>query len=268
MPSKYLSKLEGKSVIIVGGSAGIGYGIAEGALEFGASVVIASRSQSKVTAAVEQLKSTYPEHAANIRGQTVNLDTANTDTEEQLVKLFDFATNNGEKPVDHIVETAGDLELRGKLTLETANPEIMHQATSVRIVGVILLAKIAAKYLNKSHTSSFTMTSGAMLYKPRKGLSAFLGAIGGKEPLTKGLALDLAPVRVNLVSPGAIETELLYSTLPAGVSREALKEMYKKNSILGRIGDVEDIVEAYLSIMKNGFQTSSVVHVEGGYLLM
>ena len=67
MPTKYLDKLRGKTVVVVGGSSGIGYGIAEGALEFGANVVIASRSEAKVTAAVEALKKSDPEHAANIR---------------------------------------------------------------------------------------------------------------------------------------------------------------------------------------------------------
>jgi NAD(P)-dependent dehydrogenase (short-subunit alcohol dehydrogenase family) len=196
MPTKYLDKLRGKTVVVVGGSSGIGYGIAEGALEFGANVVIASRSESKVAAAVEALKNSDPEHAANIRGHTVDLDTLSNNTEEQLVKLFDFATDNGAKKVDHVVETAGDLSLRGKLTLETATPELMAQATAVRLVGVVLLAKVAAKYLNKEYTSSLTLTSGAMLYRPRPGLSPFLGAVGGKESMIKGLALDMTPVRV------------------------------------------------------------------------
>jgi len=143
----------------------------------------------------------------------------------------------------------------------------MSQATSVRLVGVLLIAKIAARYLKKEYTSSLTLTSGAMLYRPRAGFSPFLGAGGGKEPLTKGLALDLAPVRVNLVSPGAIDTDLLYSSAPPGVSRETLAETYRKTNVLGRIGDVEDVAEAYLALMRNGFQTGSTVHVEGGYFL-
>ncbi|KIW62362.1 hypothetical protein PV04_10542 [Phialophora macrospora] len=267
MPIKYLSKLQNKSVLLVGGSSGIGYGIAEGALEFGANVVIASRSSDKVNAAVEKLKATYPEHADKIRGHPVDLNAHQANTEEQLVKLFDFATSNGENPVDHVVETAGDLQLRGKLTLQTADPELMAQASSVRLVGVILLAKVAARYMKKEYTSSLTLTSGAMVYRPRVGVSPFVGAAGGKEPLTKGLALDMAPVRVNLVSPGAIGTELLYGVIPTGGSKESIREMYAKASILGRIGDVEDLVEAYLALMKNGFQTGSTVHVEGGYLL-
>ncbi|KIW22411.1 uncharacterized protein PV07_12298 [Cladophialophora immunda] len=268
MPAKYLSKLHDKSVVVVGGSSGIGYGIAEACLEFGAKVVIASRSADKVAAAVESLKASYPEHAANIRGHPANLNTAETDVEKQLVTLFDFATDNGARKVDHVVETAGDLELAGKLGLDNITPELMAQASSVRVVGVIMLAKVANRYLNKAPTSSFTMTSGALIYKPRPGFGPFIGASGGKEALSRGLALDMAPVRVNLVSPGAIETELLYSAVPQGMTRESIAEMYKKTNLLGKIGTVEDVVECYLSLMKNGFQTGTVVHSEGGYFLI
>lgn len=267
MSSKYLSRLQGKTVLIVGGSSGIGYGIAEGALEFGAAVVIASRSLARVNAAVEALQKSYPEHATNIRGQTVDLDAQHADTEKELIALFDFATGNGAQKLDHVVETAGDLSLAGTLTLENATPELIAQAASVRLVGVVLLAKVAARYLKADYTSSLTLTSGTMMYRPRKGYSPLLAAAGGKETLTRGLAMDLAPIRVNLISPGAIGTDILYSHPPPGWSRQDLEELYSKESILGRVGDVEDVVEAYLAVMKSGFWTAATVHVEGGALL-
>jgi NAD(P)-dependent dehydrogenase (short-subunit alcohol dehydrogenase family) len=268
MPSKYLSKLQGKSVLVVGGSSGIGYGIAEAALESNATVVIASRSLARVNAAVEALQKSYPEQAARIRGYTVDLDAQKADTEKELISLFEFATDKGTQKLDHVVETAGDLALAGILTLESANPELIAEAASVRLTGVVLLAKVAARYLKAEYTSSFTLTSGTMMYRPRKGYSPLLAAAGGKEPLTRGLALDMAPIRVNMVSPGAIGTEILYNNPPPGWSKESLEEMYSKDSILGRVGDVEDVVEAYLAIMKSGFWTASTVHVEGGALLM
>ncbi|KIX96276.1 uncharacterized protein Z520_08054 [Fonsecaea multimorphosa CBS 102226] len=268
MPAKYLSKLQGKSVLLVGGTSGIGYGIAEGCLEFGAKVVIASRSADKVASAVESLKASYPEHAANIRGHTVNLNPGETDVEKQLVALFDFATDNGATKLDHVVETAGDLSLAGQMGLDTITPELLAKAGSVRLVGVIMLAKVASRYLNKASTSTFTMTSGVLLYRPRPGLSPFIGAGGNKEAFARGLAIDLAPVRVNVVAPGAIETELLYSSVPQGMKREDVMELYKKHSLLGKVGTVEDVAECYLSLMKNGFQTGTVVQCEGGYLLI
>lgn len=267
MPSKYLSKLQGKTILIVGGSSGIGYGIAEASLESGATVVIASRSLARVTAAVEALQQSYPEHAASITGHTVDLDAQKADTEKELVSLFDFATAKGTQKLDHVIETAGDLALAGILTLESASLDLIAEATSVRLVGVVLLAKVAARYLKAEYTSSLTLTSGTMMYRPRKGYSPLLGAAGGKEPLTRGLALDMAPVRVNLISPGAIGTEILYNNPPPGWPKESLEEMYSKDSILGRVGDVEDVVEAYLAVMKSGFWTGSTVHVEGGALL-
>lgn len=267
MPSKYLNKLQSASVLIVGGTSGIGYGVAEACVEHGASVVIASRSASKVSAAVERLKASYPEHASNIRGHVVDLNTRETDTEAQLIKLFDFATDNGARKLDHLVESAGDLSLAGKLKIETVSAEILAEATSVRLVGVVLLVKTALRYLNPSYTSSVTLTGGVLMLKPRPGFSPFLATAGGKEAFVKGLALDMAPVRVNLVHPGAIDTELLMSSMPQGMSKEAVIEMYSKGSVLNRVGSVEDIAEAYLAAMKSGFQTGTTVLVDGGYVL-
>jgi NAD(P)-dependent dehydrogenase (short-subunit alcohol dehydrogenase family) len=110
------------------------------------------------------------------------------------------------------------------------------------------------------------MTSGALMYRPRVGFSPFVGIGGGKEALARALALDLAPARANLISPGAIETELLYTSAP-NVPKETLKASYAKMSVLARVGDPEDVAEAYLALMRNGFQTGTTVHVEGGYLI-
>jgi NAD(P)-dependent dehydrogenase (short-subunit alcohol dehydrogenase family) len=245
MPSKYLNKLRGASVVVIGGSAGIGYGVAEAAVEHGASVVIASRTKDKVDAAVSKLQNEYPDHASNIRGTTVDMSVNETNTEEQLVALFDLATDNGKKPIDHVIDTSGDTSLFGKLTLATAEKEIMAKATSVRSMGMVILAKVASRYFRKSYTSSMTLTSGAMMYKPRPGVSAVAAMSGSKEIATKALAIDLAPVRVNLVSPGAIETELLLgvSRFGQGGSKEDVLKMYGNMTLLKRVGQVEDVVE-------------------------
>lgn len=264
MPGKYLTKFQDKSVLLVGGTSGIGFGIAEASIEFGASVVVASRTQANVDKAVERLKASYPDAKSKIRGHTVDLGA--NDVEAQLQKLFDFATNTGSDKLDHVVDTAGDLSMAGRLNLQTVTPDLMAEANKVRLVGSIMLAKYTNKYLNKAYTSSFTMTSGALAYRPQAGYGIMLGAGGGKDSLTRGLAKDMAPIRVNLVSPGAIETELLYRLAPGG-KNDAMVERFQSMSILKRIGDVEDTTEVYMMIMKSNFVTGTVMHVEGGYLL-
>lgn len=83
-----------------------------------------------------------------------------------------------------------------------------------------------------------------------------------QESLARGLALDVAPVRVNCVSPGSTKTELL------GGIPEAVLEAMRQGTVTKRLGRVKDIVEVYLYVMKDGFVTGSVLHSNGGGLLM
>lgn len=275
MVTKFLDKLRNKRVLIVGGSSGIGYGIAEGCLEFGAIVTIASRSQSKVDSAVAKLQKTYPEHAANITGHAIALSDS-PEIEDELQKLFDFATDHKRFKLDHVVETAGDVGLMGQVNMDTVTPSLLSLLARDRLVGVTMLAKVAIRYMAPAAGSSFTMTSGALVNKPRKGLAPVIGIGAAKEGLTRGLALDMAPVRVNLVSPGAVETDLLFRSVPVAAdagedekeaAKDKMREMYAQHGLVGKVASVEDLAEAYLGLMKNAFQTGTLVNVEGGYLL-
>ncbi|KAL6245634.1 hypothetical protein RBB50_007633 [Rhinocladiella similis] len=271
MVTKFLNKLHDKRVLIIGGSSGIGYGLAEACLEFGAFVIIASRSQSKVDAAVDKLQATYSKSAEKVKGHAMTLDGGNPEIERDLTALFEFATDNNTHKLDHVVETAGDLSLMGKVTVETVTPDLLGQLAGVRQFGVTMLAKVAARYLRPDAQSSFTMTSGVLISRPRKGMGVVAGVGASKEGLTRGLAVDMAPVRVNTVSPGAIETELLFGQVPpeAGEEgRDKVRQMYGKMSLAGKVGQVGDIAEAYLALMRSGFQTGTMVQVEGGFLLM
>ncbi|KIW45656.1 uncharacterized protein PV06_04028 [Exophiala oligosperma] len=271
MVTKFLDKLRDKRVLIIGGTSGIGYGLAEGCVEFGATVILASRSRSKVDEAVARLRGAYPERAGEVSGHTVNLDGGRPEIEEELTELFEFATDHHARKLDHVVETAGDLALMGKVTMDNVTPDLLGQLAGVRLFGVTMLAKVAARYLAPAPGSSFTMTSGVLVFRPRKGMGAMVGVGAGKEGLTRGLAVDMAPARVNTVSPGASETDLLFAQVPpeAGEEgRDRVREMYGKMSLVGKTGQVGDIAEAYLALMRSGFQTGTIVHVEGGFLLM
>ncbi|KAM6530359.1 hypothetical protein FALCPG4_008484 [Fusarium falciforme] len=92
--SKYLSKLQNKSILIVGGTSGIGFAVAEACLEYGAKVVIAGRSQSKLDDALGRLVSTYPEAKDSVRGHVVDLK---NDIEASVTQLFEFATVGGQR---------------------------------------------------------------------------------------------------------------------------------------------------------------------------
>ncbi|KAL2679289.1 hypothetical protein Neosp_010058 [[Neocosmospora] mangrovei] len=234
--SKYLSKLQDKSILVVGGTSGIGFAVAEACLEYGARVVIAGRSQSKLDDALGRFVSTYPEAKDRIRGHTVDLK---NDIEASVTKLLEFVTAGGQQKLDHIVSTAGE-GLSG-ITLENATEENIIDAGRMRIAG------------------------GASYYRPMEGNSVTAGAGGGMGPMALGLAVDLKPIRVNMVSPGAVRTELFEDIVQnAGAD---IEEVFRKKTLLDRVASPEDVAEMFLGIMKSGYITGTVVHVEGGYLL-
>ncbi|KAJ4156391.1 hypothetical protein NW754_008019 [Fusarium falciforme] len=110
---KYVSKLAGKRVLVIGGSSGVGFGVAEAALQNGASsVFISSSSQSKISSAIERLKSNNTSTKTEVQGFPCNLasfDTLNSEVE----KLFSEVSKTGK--LDHVVFTAGDQIAVGKL---------------------------------------------------------------------------------------------------------------------------------------------------------
>ncbi len=261
MAPKYTNKLHDKRVLIIGGTAGIGYAVAEGAVEFGAHVTVASSKQENVNNAVKKLKESYPEASNRIQGHICNINS--DECEANLTKAMDFATDNKSTKLDHIVDTAGAPPI--PIKLETAEPSQIHTFIQARLVPKILLAKLARIYLNDSYTSSVTFTGGSLSYKPTKGFGVMASMVG-HDSLVKGFAMDLAPIRVNLVAPGAIHTSLLEKFAPDG-NVQGLLDRFTNASLVGRVGSTEEIAESYLAILKNTFQTGTVSLSDGGYVL-
>ena len=265
MATKYLSKLQGKRVLLIGGTAGIGYAIAEACVEYGADVTVASSKQANVDKAVETLKASYPNATERVRGHICDVTT--DDLEPHIKALLDFATNNNTTKLDHIVDTAGGNVVATKY--DAAEPSQLSAVFKSRLIPKVVLAKLARVYLNNSYTSSLTWTGGSNTYKPLAGY-AILALYGGAgDSLGRGLAKDMAPIRVNIVAPGAIRTRLLerLGTRQGGDVEEAMQR-FAKMSLLDRVGQPEEVAESYLAIMKNHFQTGTVVHCDGGYPLL
>jgi NAD(P)-dependent dehydrogenase (short-subunit alcohol dehydrogenase family) len=183
-----------------------------------------------------------------------------------LTTLFDFATNEGQHKLDHIVNTAGDTLSVEKITDITA-AQVQHYG-QVRFISVVMMAKLAPRYIHHSSMSSVTFTSGISSTKPLQGWSALVGWNCAKEAMVRGLAVDLAPLRFNLVSPGAIDTEYLYHMAgdDIGMNKELVTFLGGKG-LLGKCGSPEDTAEAYLYFMRDTFVTGQVMKTEGGYIL-
>jgi NAD(P)-dependent dehydrogenase (short-subunit alcohol dehydrogenase family) len=247
-----MPSIAGQSVLVIGGSSGIGFAVARLALSEQASVAIASSSTAKVDAAVQRLKADAP-GPAQVTGYTVDL--CAPDPEQQLDKLFADATSHGQHPLDHIILTAG----RPKpLPVAEADLEQLIAAARLPVFVNILVAKLAPKYLDAGPRSSIIFTSGQVAEKPIPGYSALASFAIAGYALTRNLAVDLAPRRVNLVSPGATDTELW------GDRAEAMREMVAKKSLLGKPGLPEEVAEAYLYLMRNTDATGSIVSTNAG----
>lgn len=254
---KYTSKLASHRVLIIGGSSGIGYSVAEAALEHGATVIISSSSKSRVEASLEKLAQSYPSARDRLSGYICDL--SSTDAEANIKSLFE---NVGGK-LDHIISTAGDK--LDTIPIQEATLPQMQQAGMVRFFGPLLIAKIGTPYLNPGPASSITLTTGSVAEKPLPGWSVVASYAAGLYGMTRNLALDLKPVRVNLVSPGPVATEMWND-----MSREHYEAFQKAAGdklTTGRVAKPEDVAEAYIYAMKDTNLTGAVLGTNGGTML-
>ncbi|KAF2253415.1 NAD(P)-binding protein [Trematosphaeria pertusa] len=265
--AQHPNRLENAHVVVFGGTSGIGYAVASMALSNGAHVTISGSTQPKVDTKVQALCSLYPSAPPQkVSGHAVDLaDTENL--EGNLTTFFDKATQNGAQPVDHIAFTSGDaLNIP---TISNVTPETALHAFKVRYLGASLIAKVLTnnpQYMPRAASSSFTLTSGTNCAKPSPGFTFGTTVGSAMEGLSRGLAVDMKPIRVNVVSPGAIQTEMLQGFIDK--MGPTLTEQWKKASLLDGIGQPEDTAEAYGYIMKDRFITGERVNTDGGRLLV
>jgi len=261
------NRLQDSHVLVFGGTSGIGYAIANMALSYGARVTISGSRQPKVDTKVELLRSLYPNKpVSSVSGFAVDLsDKANLET--NLRAMLAKTTDGGRNKVDHIAFTAGDAINLPKL--ETVTVEGILDGFSIRLLAPSIIAKLltTGDYMTKSVNSSFTVTGGTNTHRPMPGwtFSAVIGA--SLEGFTRGIAVDLAPIRANIVIAGAIHTELLQGFLEKSTP-EMVEGMKKEFSLSGDFGKPEDIAEAYGWIMKDRFANGSMVTSDGGRLLV
>ncbi len=231
--------LKDKKVVVVGGSSGIGLSTAELAKREGADVIIASRNAEKLDAVAKTL------NAIAIP--------ADVTSDESVAELFRRCG-----PVDHVVVTAAQLRTG---PFKTVAMEDVRATMEGKFWGSWRVAR-AAEF---RPGGSLTLVSGYLSVRPRPN-SAIIGAANGAlESLARSLALELAPVRVNCVSPGIIDTPIR-----AAMPEEARRDMLAKTAAalpVGRVGVGEDIARQILAFMTIGFATGSIVYLDGGALV-
>jgi len=233
-------KLKDKRILVIGGASGIGFGIAQGAAAEGAKVTIASRSAERIA-----------EKAKSIGATGAVLDV----TEEANIEKF-FKEHAG---FDHIAFTAGDTDGLSMGVLKDLDLKQAANRFNTRFWGAVAVAKHGAMHLPPG--GSFTFTNGMLAHRPMKGMPIVSASAMAAEGLALGLAVDLAPVRVNCVCPGLIETELFARY---GEARHEMLKAMAQRQLIQRPGTPAEAAEAYLTCMRNTFMTGQVLKIEGG----
>jgi NAD(P)-dependent dehydrogenase (short-subunit alcohol dehydrogenase family) len=231
--------LAGQKVVVVGGSSGIGLATAELAKREGADVIIASRNGERLNAAAVKLD--------------VKAITADVTSDESVAALF---RESG--PVDHVVVTAAQLRSG---PFKTVAMEDVRSTMEGKFWGAWRVARVA----EIRPGGSLTLVTGFLSQRARPN-SAIVGAANGAlESLARSLALELAPVRVNAVSPGIIDTPIR-AAMPEAARREMLAKTAAALPV-GRVGVGDDIARQILAFMTIGFMTGSIVYLDGGALI-
>ena len=234
--------LREQRVVIIGGTSGIGLAVAQGAIADGARVVVGSSSAGKVAAAKEKLTG----------AEAFAVDVTN---EASVAAFFEQVG-----ALDHLVFTAGDWARWGGGPLESLNVADAAGLFAVRFWGALTAIKHATKRMREG--GSITLTNGMIAHRPRKGSAISTAMAGAIEHLTLALAVDLAPIRVNAVCPGAIRTDV-WNVIPAEQREERFKRMTERLPVK-RIGEPNEVAEAYLYLMRGGYTTGQVLRVDGG----
>jgi NAD(P)-dependent dehydrogenase (short-subunit alcohol dehydrogenase family) len=237
--------LQHKRVVVVGGSSGIGLAVAAQAASQGAKVVIVSSNAERVQKAVESIR-------GEAQGQAVDV------SDEGAVANFFSKLGT----FDHLVFTAGDslhLQDLGATDLQRAR-----RAFELRYWAALAAVKYGSPHIRKE--GSIVLTTGIAGRRPQKGWVIAASVCGTIEALTRALAVELAPIRVNAVSPGIVRTNL-WQTMNAP-ERERLYETVGNSLPVGRVGEAPEVAQAYLFLLQEGFATGQTVVVDGGAVLV
>ena len=224
----------------------MGLALAERLAFQGARTVILGRNAEKLSAARESL-------GGNVRAIACDIT-----AEAQVARMFAELD-----AVDHIVATAADIEGAYRL-LPDIEVAAARRVMESKVYGPLLLAKHGAPKLRAN--GSITYTSGIAAYRPSARGSVVASANAALEGLVRALAVELAPIRVNAVSPGWVDTPIW--SFVAGDAKAATLQAMAERLPVGRVGQPGDIADAILFLMQSGFTTGSVLHVEGGHRLI
>ncbi|MGY2314123.1 SDR family oxidoreductase [Pseudomonas sp. SDO5522_S412] len=231
---------EGKKVVILGGGSGMGLALAKKVISSGGKVVIGGRNADKLS------------NVAVMLGDSASYRAFDLGDEAAVKSAFEDIG-----AFDHLVTTAAELTFAPVANLTTGQVESMLVS---KFWGPFYASKYATPNIAKE--GSITFFSGLAAYRPAPGASIVAALNAALEGFAMTLALEIKPVRVNVVSPGVVDTPTW--DFLSNEDRRGLLESVAGSLPVGRVGQADDLADAALSLMGNGFINGTVLHVDGG----
>lgn len=235
--------LRGRTVVVVGGTSGMGFATAAYLRADGAKVAVVGRDPDKAQRAGEALGDDVVTGA---------FDAGNESALRAFVEQFDV--------VDHVVSFAG---LQPAAPVAEADHELFVSAFDARVWAARNCCAVIAPRMPDG--GSFTFCSGLSAVRPRAGRSPGAVATAALESFARAMAVELAPIRVNAICPGAFDTEVLRRAL--GADDEGAIERLGASMPLGRVGKPDEIAHAVHFLITNTYTTGISLRVDGGALL-
>jgi NAD(P)-dependent dehydrogenase (short-subunit alcohol dehydrogenase family) len=237
------NNLTGKNVVIIGGTAGIGLAAAQAAAAAGAKVWAAGRSEEHI------------ESAKQVANGSFEVRQADTHDAASLEAIFKEVGT-----VDHLVSAAVGGERTLKPFLEQTEDQF--KAAYDKLWGYAKVVRVGAAYL--AEDGAITLVSGSPARKIRPAQSP-LSCVGASvENLVRCLAVEMAPVRVNVVSPGTVDTAMFDWM---GDEKQSKLAAMTASHLIKRAGTSEEVAQGILFAMQNGFVTGTTIDVDGGRIL-
>ncbi|MFC4950448.1 SDR family oxidoreductase [Pseudonocardia sp. GCM10023141] len=238
-----MTALQDRTVVLIGGGAGIGLEVARRVVAAGGSVVLGGRTAATLDAAVAEL------------GSAATRRVVDTASPESVAAFF-----AGVPRVDHVFTTAATYRVGSLRELSETDAASPFES---KFWGQYRVVRHALPVL--ATDGSVVLMAGAASVRPPGPASAYVACNAAIEGLGRGLATELAPIRVNVVSPGTIDGHL-WSQRPDDV-REAAFAQYRRDTLLHRVGTEAEVADAVLYLFTSGYTTGSVLYPDGGYAL-
>ncbi|MEM6106183.1 SDR family oxidoreductase [Mycobacterium sp. 050272] len=245
-----LFDLTGRTAIVTGGTRGIGLAIAEGLVEYGANVVVASRKADACAAAADKLQTLGPGRAIGVPTHVGDLDAIGRLVDATVAKFggIDMVVNNAANAL--------------ALPLGEFTPEAWSKSFSVNLQGPVFLVQAALPHLRQSEHASIlnVVSAGAFIYSPAT--SMYSAAKAAMVSFTRSMAAEFASqgIRVNALAPGSVDTDMVRANPPEFI------EVMKASALLKRIADATEMVPPALLLLSDAgsYITGQTIIADGG----